>query len=101
RYRAHIAAVLAVAHLPDAQGKAARIFDLERRMAQVHWERAQSEEVLKVNNHWARRDFAVRAPGLDWEAFCGAAGLARQDEFVVWQAIAPTGMSAVTACQAL
>jgi predicted metalloendopeptidase len=93
--------MLALAQLPDAQGKAARIFDLERRMAQVHWSRAQSEEVLKGNNHWARKDFGVRAPGLDWDAFLGAAGLARQKEFVVWQPSALTGLSALTASQPL
>src|SRR5204862_8365942 len=52
KYQAHIAAVLALAHLPDAQGKAARIVDLERLMAQVHGDRAQAEQVLKGNNHW-------------------------------------------------
>ena len=101
KYQAHIAAVLALAHLPDAQGQAARIYDLERRMAQVHWSRAQSEEVLKGNNHWARTDFAVRAPGLDWQAFLGAAGLARQKEFVVWQPSALAGLSALTRSQPL
>ena len=101
KYQAHIAAVLALAHLPDAQGQAARICDLERRMAQVHWSRAQSEEVLKGNNHWTRTDFAVRAPGLDWQAFLGAAGLARQKEFVVWQPSALTGLSALTRSQPL
>jgi putative endopeptidase len=101
RYQAHIAAVLALAQLPDAHGKAARIFDLERRMAQVHWDRAQTEEVLKGNNHWARKDFAVRAPGLDWDEFLAAAGLARQEEFVVWQPSALAGLSALTASQAL
>jgi putative endopeptidase len=101
KYQAHIAGMLALAHVADAQGKAARIFDLERRMAQVHWSRAQSEEVLKGNNHWARKDFAVRAPGLDWEAFLGAAGLARQQQFVVWQPSALTGLSALTASEAL
>jgi len=101
KYQAHIAGMLALAQLPDAQGKAARIFDLERRMAQVHWSRAQSEQVLKGNNHWARKDFGVRAPGLDWEAFLGAAGLARQQEFVVWQPSAVTGLSALAAGQPL
>ena len=101
RYQAHIAAVLALAHLPDAHVKAARIFDLEQRMAQVHWDRAQSEEVLKGNNHWARKDFAVRAPGLDWDGFLGAAGLARQEEFVVWQPSALAGLSALSASQPL
>ncbi len=101
KYQAHVAAVLALAHLPDAQGQAARICDLERRMAQVHWSRAQSEEVLKGDNHWTRTDFAVRAPGLDWQAFLGAAGLARQKEFVVWQPSALTGLSALTRSQPL
>ncbi len=100
-YQAHIAAVLALAHLPDAPGKAARIFDLERRMAQVHWDRARSEEVLKGNNHWARKDLELRAPGLDWEAFLGAAGLAQQKEFVVWQPSAVTGLSALITSEPL
>ncbi|HEY0766554.1 MAG TPA: M13 family metallopeptidase, partial [Steroidobacteraceae bacterium] len=97
KYQAHIAAVLTLAQLPDAQGKAARIFDLERRMAEVHWSRAQSEEVLKGNNHWALKDFGQRAPGLDWAMFFRAAGLAQQSEFVVWQPSALTGLSALTA----
>jgi predicted metalloendopeptidase len=97
RYRAHIAAVLALAQLPDAQAQAARIFELERRMAQAHWDRAQSEQVLRGNNHWRRGEFAQRAPGLDWAAFFAAANLAAQDEFVVWQPSAVTGLSALTA----
>ncbi|TLZ51087.1 MAG: M13 family metallopeptidase [Gammaproteobacteria bacterium] len=96
RYQAHIAAVLTLAHLPDTAGAAARIFELERRMAQVHSSRAESEEVLKGNNHWARQDFAQRAPGLDWQAFLGAAGLKAQNQFVVWQPGAVTGLSALT-----
>src|SRR5438477_444331 len=95
-YYAHIAAVLTLAHLPDAAGAAARIFELERRMAQVHSSRAESEEVLKGNNHWARQDFAQRAPGLDWQAFLGAAGLKAQNRFVVWQPGAVIGLSALT-----
>src|ERR1700730_232552 len=63
-YQAHIAAVVTLAHLPDPQGRAARIFDLERRMAQVHWDRARSEEVLKGNNHWTRNDSGGAEQGL-------------------------------------
>src|SRR5262249_12094575 len=35
KYQAHIAAVLKLAHVADAEAKAARIFDLEHRMAEV------------------------------------------------------------------
>jgi putative endopeptidase len=97
RYRAHIAAVLTLARLPDAPASAARIYALEQRIAAAHWSRAQSEEVLKGDNHWLRQDFARRAPGLDWGAFFAAAGLGAQDQFVVWQPSALIAMSALTA----
>jgi len=97
RYQAHIAAVLALAHITGGKEKAARIFELERRIAEVHTSRAESEEVLKGNNHWSAEEFPQRAPGLDWPAFFGAAGLGKQQEFVVWQPGAVSGISALTA----
>jgi putative endopeptidase len=97
KYQAHIAAVLNLAHLPDAEERAARIFALEHSVAEAHWSRAESEDVLKGNNHWAAKDFAQRAPGLDWEGFFAAAGLGRASEFVVWQPSALAGLSALTA----
>jgi len=97
RYQAHIAAVLALAHITGGEAKAARIFDLERRIAAVHASRAESEEVLKGNNHWSAAEFPQRAPGLDWPAFFDSAGLGKQREFVVWQPGAVSGISALTA----
>ncbi|MGH8275876.1 MAG: M13 family metallopeptidase, partial [Steroidobacteraceae bacterium] len=101
KYQAHIAAVLTLAHSADAPAKAARIIALERRIAAAHWTRAQSEEVLKGNNHWSRKDFDTRAPGLDWQAFFAAAGLEHQGRFVVWQPSAVTGIAALTASEPL
>ena len=101
RYQAHIAAVLKLARVADAGAKAARIFDLEHRIAETHWSRAESEDVVKGNNHWTRQDFETRAPGLAWPAFFAAAGLENQSDFVVWQPSAVTGISALVADQPL
>jgi predicted metalloendopeptidase len=101
QYKTHIEHVLTLAHMADAGTKAAQIFDLEQRIAAVHWSRAESEDVLKGNNHWMRRDFEARAPGLDWRAFFKAAQLAGQNEFTVWQPSAVTGISALVASQPL
>lgn len=62
KYRAHIAAMLTLAGISDAKAKAARIFELERKMALVHVGREDSEDVLKANNPWNGTDFATRAP---------------------------------------
>ncbi|MGH8218422.1 MAG: M13 family peptidase, partial [Steroidobacteraceae bacterium] len=95
QYRAHIARVLRLAHIADADAKAARIFELERRMARVHWSRADSEQVRKADNHWSRADFDRRAPGLDWQAFFAAAHLEHAPRFIVWQPSALIGLSAL------
>jgi len=101
KLREHIAAVLRLAGQGDAAAKAARIFNLEHRMAEAHWSRADSEDVQKGNNHWTLQDFARKAPGLDWQAFFAAAGLSGQTRFVVWQPSALTGLSALVAQEPL
>ena len=100
-YKAHIAKVLGLAHIPDAQAKAQRIFDLETKIAEVHAARAESEDVLKANNPWARADFAKKAPGLDWTAYFAAAGLSQRPQFIVWHPKATTGEAALVASQPL
>jgi predicted metalloendopeptidase len=101
KYTPHLARVLTLAHIKDADAKAARIFDLEKRMANVHGTRADSNDVVKANNHWSRKDFDTRAPGLDWQEYFVAAGLGKQAEFIVWQPAAVTGLSGLVASQPL
>src|SRR3984957_14212201 len=98
KYAAHVTAILKLAGVSDAAARAARIVDLERRIALAHWSREASGNVLKGNNHWLRREFVSKAPGLDWEAFFAAARLPEnQHDFVVWQPSAVTGTSALVA----
>ncbi|HVW68591.1 MAG TPA: M13 family metallopeptidase [Steroidobacteraceae bacterium] len=101
QYQAHIAHVLALAHFDNTDSRAARILDLERRIAQAHWNRQDTELVLKGNNHWKATEFTQRAPGLDWAAYFAAAGLGQQTQFVVWQPSAFTGIAALVASQPL
>jgi predicted metalloendopeptidase len=101
RFRAHIAAVLQLAQVKDAPARAARIFELESRMAAVHLSRTDSEDVVRGDNHWPRVEFGQRAPGLDWETIFAAAGLARQRELVVWQPKAVQGLAALVASESV
>ena len=104
RYRAHAAAMLSLAGLasgPAAEAEAERIVGLERRIAEAHASRVDSEDVLKGNNPWKRAEFPFRAPGLDWTAFLDAAGLGTRDRFVVWQPGAVAGISALVRSEPL
>ncbi len=99
QYRAHIANVLKLAKIADADKKAAAIFALETRIAQSHVTRADSEDVHKADNPWKRADFAAKAPGLDWNAYFGAAGLGDQQDYIVWHPSAVKGISALVASE--
>ena len=101
KYQAYVGNTLALAGIPDAAAKAARVFELEKKIASTHVSREDSEDVLKGNNHWARADFPVKAPGLDWALYFGFAELGSQSSFVVWQPSAVTGLAALVASEPL
>ena len=101
KYRDHVAAMLGLAGVPDTGAKAAAIAALEARIAQAHWSREASGDVAKGNNHWARADFATKAPGLDWDRYFASAGLSQAPRFVVWQPSAVTGIAALTGSEPL
>lgn len=93
KYVAHMAAMLKLAGYPDPEGAAKRVMALETAIAKTHVSVDESSDVAKSNTVWARADLAKKAPGLDWDAFLGAAGLAGQSRFGAWQAPAIAGMA--------
>jgi putative endopeptidase len=94
-YRAHIAAVLKLARVDDANARAGRIFALEQRIARTHASRTDSADAQKGNNPWAREQFDRRAPGIDWASCFAAAGLQAAPEVIVWHPTAVTGIAAL------
>jgi len=99
QYQAHIAAILKLAGPPgnvaDPNTRAAGVLTLEIGIARSHAPDADAADVFKQNNPWKRTDFAVKAPGMDWDAYFQAAGLTGQSDFIVWQPTAVTGASAL------
>lgn len=100
-YRAHIEKVLMLAGRKEPAAEAAKIYALEEKIAKAHAPRAESEDVLKANNPWARADFARKAPGLDWTAFFATAGLSARPQFIVWHPNATAGEAALVRSEPL
>ena len=97
KYRAHIATVLKLANIADADAKAQRIYDLENKIAQVHATREESGDVHKADNPWRLTDFSTKAPGIEWNDYFKAAGLSTEPMIMVWHPNAVTGISALVA----
>jgi endothelin-converting enzyme/putative endopeptidase len=97
QYQTHISTMLKLAGFTDTDARADRIFKLEHAIAEKHVSIEDCEDIHKANNTWKQREFATKAPGLDWSEYFRGAGLSKTDSFIVWQPTAFTGESALVA----
>jgi predicted metalloendopeptidase len=81
KYKAYVATILQDAGYPDPQGAAGRIMDLETKIAKAHEPREQSEDFKNGAQVWTRQQLEQKAPGIDWAALLGAAGLGSVQKF--------------------
>jgi putative endopeptidase len=94
-YREHLARLATLAGLPDPQGAAEQVLALETRLAAVQASVQDSRDPAKMYNPLDAQAWAERAPGFDWPAFLGAAGIAAADKVTVAQLGAATGTAAL------
>ncbi|HEX4650644.1 MAG TPA: M13 family metallopeptidase [Granulicella sp.] len=99
KYVKHIATMFRLAGMSDAEARAARVLALETAIAKAQISLADSEDIHKANNPWRAAEFAAKAPGLDWAEYFRAAGLDKQESFIVWQPSAFTGEAALVASE--
>jgi putative endopeptidase len=99
-YRAYLAQMLAALGMDDADARAQRIFALETRIARAQINATDAQDPARVQT-WSRADFARRAPGIDWDAYFGAAELGRQQSFLAWHPAPITALSALVASESL
>ena len=70
KYAAYLAALLRLGSYDgDADAAAATVVALETRIAEGHWERAETRDVQKTYNLTALADLEALAPGFDWTAY--------------------------------
>jgi putative endopeptidase len=74
-YVAHVAKLLELAGLPDPAGSAARILELETRIADGHWDRVKDRDVQLTYNKLDRAGLDELTPGFDWSTWLAGAGV--------------------------
>ncbi len=94
-YRAHVATMLGLIGVPQAQteARAAAIYEFERRIAEAQWPIAQSRDAERTYNPRTLAQLIEEAPGFDWRAYLGSAGLAERPIYIVSQTTAITAIA--------
>jgi putative endopeptidase len=90
-YVPYLARLLSLAGVSDAGSRAQAVYDLEAKIAAIHWNRIDSRDTDKTYNKWSRADFDTKAPGFAWAAYLGGLGLGAQQSFLVAQPSAFAG----------
>jgi putative endopeptidase len=101
QYKTYIADLLRLAGIDQPEVRAARILDLETKIAQAHPSKAEVADFAKGATLWTRADFAKNAPGMDWEAYFTAARMPSQQTFDAYSPSAIPGLAALVASEPL
>ncbi|WP_374393547.1 M13 family metallopeptidase [Sphingopyxis sp.] len=89
-YLKHLENVLTLAGEVDAGTRAKAIYDFEKQIATVHWDKNDSSDATKVYNKMTVGELAKIAPGFDWTTFVRGVGV-KEDALLVSQPSAFTG----------
>ncbi len=89
-YLQHLENVLALAGEANAAARAQAIYDFEKQIAAVHWDKNDSSDAVKIYNKMTIAELAEAAPGFDWMNFIRGVGV-QEDSLLVAQPSAFTG----------
>jgi putative endopeptidase len=101
KYKAYVQTTLQDAGYPDPQGAAGRIMDLETKIAKAHEPIEQSQDFKNGAQVWTRAQLEQKAPGIDWAALLGAAGLGSVQKFDAYHFASIPKLSALVASEPL
>ena len=74
-YVAYMADMFDMAGVPDAKDAAARVMDLETKLADKMWTRVESRDANKRYNKYSTEEFVEYMGGFAWEKYSSAMGL--------------------------
>ena len=101
KYKIYTANMLRLAGMSDPEGKAQRIYDLEKKIAETHWTRAQSRQVDKRYNPMPTASLNTAMAGFDWNGYLNAASLDRLPQVIVSQPSALTATAKLISSEPL
>ena len=83
KYQQHVEKMLALSGDKNAAANAKAIVELETELARVQWTKVENRDPIKTYNKVELAKLAELAPGYDWNAWLGAAGIQGKTDYVI------------------
>ena len=77
--------MLSLANVPDAAARAKSIYELETKIAQLHWNRVDSRDAEKTYNLHSLQDLKTLASGIPWDEYISALG--KGESLLEWNVV--------------
>src|SRR5262249_5863455 len=84
-YLTYVRKLLELVSWPNAEALANQIVELETKIAEASWTKAEERDPVSTYNPMQRTELIAHAPHFAWNAFFRSAGLSDVDRFVVVQ----------------
>jgi putative endopeptidase len=92
-YETYLTTLGTLAGFKDPADAAKRVIAIEQSIAEVHWDKVENRNMVKIYNPMTLAELAQAAPGLDWAAYLQAANLGSVERLSVSQPSAMTGIA--------
>jgi putative endopeptidase len=96
-YRAYIERTFTMTGYPEPAKTADAVMAFETEIAKVSWAAADRRDIDKVNNPMTIAELRSYAPGVNWDAYLAASGIAKHDRTIVLENSAVKDISALYA----
>jgi putative endopeptidase len=83
KYQKYVGNMLRLAGMSEPEARAQRIYDLEKKLAEVHWPLTELRQADKTYNEMSRAELEKNIPGFDWSAYFAALGLNDTQRIIV------------------
>jgi putative endopeptidase len=81
-YQSYVAKMLGMIGWPDPEANAGAITDFETKIAEASWTKSDQRDPDKSYNPVTATELAKLAPGFDWKAWLGSAGLGSREQLI-------------------
>ncbi|WP_407673485.1 M13 family metallopeptidase [Paludisphaera rhizosphaerae] len=83
KFIAHVAAMFKLAGVSDAEAQAARVLELETKIAKHHWDRVKRRDRSLTYNKKSFAELETLAPAVDWKTWFANLGAPNLEEVVI------------------
>jgi putative endopeptidase len=92
-YETYLVTLGKLAGLKDPADAAKRTMAIEHRIAELHWDKVENRNMVKIYNPMTMAELAQAAPGLDWATYLQAAQLGSVERLSISQPSTVTGIA--------